>query len=271
MVIDLEKYENMPFREGKGYIQYYWNKRRFKYPWNRSDSNDNPYIIVRRVLKKYLNKSFSEAFSYYCKLVPTYDQHYFLNEFNRGLATNGYNRDSYYIDVYGNIKEYIIEQPKKIVSINRIPNIYLEKVRKSKSKIYTWLLSNKTKWVKSELYPDRYNNSYPQGEQYNKENFILIKDNAEYFDSKQNYRFKRYFGELEKSKKSTFKNEREQQRKAVELGLLSKFSISKSAKKVLKKKMEAERKEKERLAKEEMKLTLQRKGFRPNAFINKPD
>jgi len=100
---------------------------------------------------------------------------------------------------------------------------------------------------------------------------VCISGSIQYFESKNNPRFKRYFAELRKNSKSKFKHEREEQRKTVELGLLSKFSISKSAKKALKKQMEAERKEKERLAKEEMKLTLQRKGFRPNAFTNKPE
>lgn len=55
-----------------------------------------PYDIAKRVIKKYLGKSFDDAFSYYCTLVPKYMQHIFLEEF-QPLRRSWY-RQAYYIN-----------------------------------------------------------------------------------------------------------------------------------------------------------------------------
>jgi len=55
------------------------------WPWDRID----------KLLKKYIGKPFDDAFSYYCKQVPKYQQHIFLEYF----SPSHYRwRDEYYID-----------------------------------------------------------------------------------------------------------------------------------------------------------------------------
>lgn len=307
MVIDLEKYENMPFRESKsafcvreyGWIGYHVHKG----SWGISK---NPYKIEQRVLKNNIGKSFALAFSYYCKKVKPRYQDLFLKNFQEKYWRyyRGFGLD-YIIDENGNIQDIREEKPKKEISIKfnnyqieirhkltGHPRKHFEDVysyreidTKKYKKYYYWAITRKIDGVFHYFEKDKFlhleyvgkygGKTVPLHQRYTakESDFIpvCISGSIKYFDSKQNREFQRYNAELEKSKKSIFKNEREQQRKVIELGLLSKFSISKSAKKELKKKMEAERREKERLAKEEMKLTLQRKGFRPNAFTNKPE
>ena len=44
------------------------------------------YKIRDRILHHYIGKSFDDAFSYYCKLVPKHYQHLFLEEFERPFS-----------------------------------------------------------------------------------------------------------------------------------------------------------------------------------------
>jgi len=307
MVYSIEEYENMPFRESKSAFC----ARKYKgLPYYHHTGNwgidKNPYNISKRVLKANIGKSFALAFSYYCSKVEKRFQHIFLENFREKYWRyyRGFDLD-YIIDENGNIQDIREEKPKKEISI-KFDNYQIEirhKItghpRKHFEDVYSyreidtkkykkyryWAITRKIDGVfhyfeKDKLLHLEYVGKYggktvPLHQRYTakEKDFVpvCISGSIKYFDSKQDREFQRYHAELKKNSKSIFKNEREQLRKVVELGLLSKFSISKSAKKELKKKMEAERKEKERLAKEEMKLTLQRKGFRPNAFTNKPE
>lgn len=84
--MNLEKLEELPKKESrKEYItrKYgdMWDLRRFDHPWYRSDKNDDPQVIAKRVIKKYLGKSFDDAFSYYCTLVKKHEHDEFLYEY----------------------------------------------------------------------------------------------------------------------------------------------------------------------------------------------
>ena len=41
----------------------------------------SPWDRIDKLLRKYIGKPFDDAFSYYCKQVPTYQQHIFLEYF----------------------------------------------------------------------------------------------------------------------------------------------------------------------------------------------
>lgn len=117
---DLDEIQNLPFRENrKEYItrKYgdLWNIPRFDYP-RYSHSSDDPYVKRDRVIKKFLGKSFDDAFSYYCTLVPKYRQGLFLEAFeiNHNWYTN------YIVDKNRCIKV----NPKKPVSQSKPAVIY---------------------------------------------------------------------------------------------------------------------------------------------------
>lgn len=61
----------------------------------------SPSTIVSRIIEKYMGKSFNDAFSYYCKLVPRMYQKEFLEEFEPSRGTSS----SYITDKNGNIKD----------------------------------------------------------------------------------------------------------------------------------------------------------------------
>ena len=104
----LEKYENLPFREGrKDYLtrKYgnMWNTR-FDHPWEKSEKSDYDWFKAKNILRKYLGKSFDEAFSYYCTLVPFHEQETFLWYFGRGRYTYRSYYYDYIVDDEGNIQ-----------------------------------------------------------------------------------------------------------------------------------------------------------------------
>lgn len=97
--------DSLPSKQGrKSYLTEkfgdLYNLIRFDHPWYRSNKNDLPYVKANRILKKYLGKSFSKAFSEYCKQVEIYEQNEFLENFK-----NKYGNEPYYIiDKNGNIQ-----------------------------------------------------------------------------------------------------------------------------------------------------------------------
>lgn len=104
--MDLEKLDQLPKRESrKAYLtrkyKNMYNLQKFDHPWYVSDKADSTYFIKHLVLKKYLGRSFDDAFSEYCKKVPIYKQSDFLEEFtNRKWRSNA----NYLVDESGNIQ-----------------------------------------------------------------------------------------------------------------------------------------------------------------------
>lgn len=104
--------DNLPMHEGRS---YYLNKRdiwayHYRFNWATFD-------IVRHVIKKFMGKSFDDAFSYYCKKVRKDDQRLFMEKFNE-TAHHNYQSD-YIIDNNGNIQENPdkFKWPKKEISV----------------------------------------------------------------------------------------------------------------------------------------------------------
>ena len=109
MNMDIEKLETLPKKVGrKGYLttKYgdMYDLRSFDNPWYRSNKMDVPWFIVKITLKKFLGKSFADAFSYYCSKVEQRYQDDFLDKFrNKGYRHSWY-ADDYIIDSDGNIQ-----------------------------------------------------------------------------------------------------------------------------------------------------------------------
>lgn len=108
MNMDIEKLETLPKKVGrKGYLttKYgnMWNLRSFDSSWRSSNKTKTPWFIVKIVLKKFLGKSFADAFSYYCSKVEQRYQDEFLDEFRNRLGRSWYQND-YIINSEGNIQ-----------------------------------------------------------------------------------------------------------------------------------------------------------------------
>ena len=78
--------ENLPFKASrKEYITNkfgdMWNIHKFDHPWERSDKTKSPWFILDNVIKKFKGDTYDNAFSYYCKLVPYYEQRRFHEYF----------------------------------------------------------------------------------------------------------------------------------------------------------------------------------------------
>lgn len=102
---NLDYFENLPFREGrKSYLTNkfgnLYNLDKFDHPRYRSDKNDRCGVKLSRIIKKYLGKSFDDAFSEYCKQVEVYEQKDFFEEFNSNYGGKPF----YIVDENGNIQ-----------------------------------------------------------------------------------------------------------------------------------------------------------------------
>ena len=103
--MNIDLLDNLPKRESRA--QYItrtvgdmWDIPKFDHGWYRSDTNDYAHIKARRSIKKFLGKSFNNAFSSYCKKVEIHEQKKFFKEFVN--ITHTY-RD-YFVDDQGNIQ-----------------------------------------------------------------------------------------------------------------------------------------------------------------------
>lgn len=109
MSVDIEKYENLPQREGRrDLLAGEWGSRRSA---NHKVNGVFPYKIINRVIKAYINKPFDKAFSYYCSLVPIYQQHLFIEEFQ---PKRWRNNNEYYLDSAGTIKKRKVYKDKSV-------------------------------------------------------------------------------------------------------------------------------------------------------------
>lgn len=110
--------------------------------WKRYDrrrgikiDHASPWKFAKRVLKKYVNKNFGDAFSFFCSKVPKHMQYVFLDEFqnyeNLGWKGTLYN---YYIIDKNNIIRCVkdfnkYKGPYKFVSIDaEYENVYTNRI-----------------------------------------------------------------------------------------------------------------------------------------------
>lgn len=86
--MNIEYLETLPFRESrKEYLTRKYNNmcdiNKFDHPWTRSIYMKSPYYIAGAIANHYVGKTFDEAFSKYCMLVKSHEQHIFFREFKR--------------------------------------------------------------------------------------------------------------------------------------------------------------------------------------------
>ena len=241
-MLDIEKLDNLPFRENRRqYHKYLDNPRKRRY-YNCSDRHRHPYYIASRIIKNNIGKSFDLAFSYFCTKVKKGFYHYFLEQFEN---PNIYNY-CYFVDDSGNIQEKKYYRKKRPISINRKPNVYLKEWQE-------YFFSKKLKKEIIYAYPSRFNNNYPvnyYGRNY-KEKYTLIEDNTEYFESKKDSKYRRYFLEMKKAAKKSKRNSK-----------YHKLS-EEECRRILREKTLKER--------DETRLKLEATGMRPGALIWKKE
>lgn len=80
----------------------------------------NPYRIATRIVKAYVNKSFNEAFSYYCSKVDKRYQHIFKEEFSEGRYYWRRRWDHFIVDDQGIIRFVKAKRPKVVYSVRDV-------------------------------------------------------------------------------------------------------------------------------------------------------
>lgn len=109
-MIDIEKLEHLPKREPVNKSRRLnWNHWSSKHCDDHSINGISPYKRAIRIINKFIGKSFGDAFSFYCKQVPKYQQYIFLSEVEPYRRWKNW----VYIDEFGNIQKYVSEKTKK--------------------------------------------------------------------------------------------------------------------------------------------------------------
>lgn len=222
MKIDIinQDFDKLPFRESiLNRVKYGTKIQRWRKNYSRGEYHKvedyYPWDIVNRVIKYFIGKSFDEAFSYYCKKVPKYQQKYFLEEFEKARPKY-YNYNKYYIDNVGNIQynpnrwnrnktisissdDYQTELRHKVTGHKEIDfnqvclTIFKEFtltngiIRKYKERIPTSNLKHKTGYIatKKDFIP------------------VIIKGWRKYFTSRNDPNYQKLYQEQVKAKKKT--------------------------------------------------------------------
>ena len=177
--------------------------------------NISPYTRVKRIIENNIGKSFSLAFSYYCKQVPKYQQHVFLEEFNNDI--NSRYTQYFYIDEDGLIqrkkdikrrfvkpkREYTVQSDDyKFVLVHKITGHL-------KTKFEPVYDGNKNYYYNSKVlyyeYGVNHFNTKPLWQRYkatdNDFEIKVISGWIKYFKSKNDPEFKRYHSEKRKQRR----------------------------------------------------------------------
>lgn len=186
--IDLNKLSDLPYREFTRHNRNRWSYRKHIY---HNIGHYSPYQLVDRVCKMYLGQHINDAFSYYCKLVPKYQQKYFLEEFQeKKWRYKPYILDNNIIILNRKYKE------KKIYKIYSDDyKIGWKYIGKDKFRRFLW---------KYKIFTERpYSWVIDQYEQ------IVISGHIKYFESRKDPRWIKYHAEKQKK----YKRELRQRRK----------------------------------------------------------
>lgn len=102
--MNIDEYESYPFKiPHSKYLKRNIYATRKRHDWHRIDGRSLKSIIVN-VCKKYLGMHINNAFSYYCKLVPKYQQKFFWDSLDR---------DYYYYPYFIDENNIIVKYPHK--------------------------------------------------------------------------------------------------------------------------------------------------------------
>ncbi len=103
--LDILPIELLNYRPQTKHKRYYRRGHSDYHPIDGRDPDD----IARGIIKKYLNRSYNDAYSLYCTRVKWYQKHIFRREFN--LQQYWYYRPTYRVDDDGLIR--LLKEPKK--------------------------------------------------------------------------------------------------------------------------------------------------------------
>jgi len=210
-MLDLEKLDNMPIREGMR-VHYGWRD------WRTTDR----YKIVRRILQSHIGKHFDIAYSKFCFTMKSYQEYTdFLDELN-----NHWRRiNDYYIDDNGLIQKVIKNKSKKPLYIysddykaiivhkqtGHLKDLFYEKWSK-KLVTYSRVLRDGKTYSYDYKENDKFLGYQYKGRYYlaQKEDFVekIISGNKLEVSSPRDYRYKRHIANKSKTKRSLDKKEK---------------------------------------------------------------
>lgn len=260
-MVSIEKLENLPYREGrKAYLTNKYGSLYNVFDYKRHNKEKSPYKIADRIIENNIGKSFDMAFSYFCTKVKKHEQCIFLNQF---LNYSSYIWKNHIVDEDGNIQYYGYIKPKKSIFIYskdyKTEKIHTESginydkfisVYKKELKTKTWtnslgqIISHTYKEYGEFLY-HKYKHYKAQEKDFHE---VIVQGWVKEFESKKDLEYKRLKREQIKASKREYKNKYFKKLSDAEMRTILK------AKKL-----------KER---EETRIKLEAKGFRPNAFTN---
>lgn len=192
-----EDFENMPKRESRKYyltklLGDLYNSDKFDHPWYRSHNKDITSIRIDKVVKKFIGKSFDDAFSYFCKLpkITLVDQDAFIKEF--------------YLERYGRyifFNKYCLDECKNII-LN--PNYF--KIKKNKEiKVKTF--DFKLGWIHPRygmIYKDF--TSSILNIDFDKLDCYIVRGCEKTFKSRKDPEYKKFMHENKSKKKAYYRN-----------------------------------------------------------------
>jgi hypothetical protein len=260
-MLDIEKLENLPYKEGrKAYLTNKYGSLYNVFDYRRTNKEKSAYVIADRIIETNIGKSFDMAFSYFCTKVKKHEQYIFLNQF---LNYSSYNWKNYIVDGNGYIQfcgyvrpkksSFIYSKDYKTEKVHKELNIKFDKfnpIYKKEIKTRTWL--NSLGETMSYSYKSREKLLYYQYKHYKAQekdfHEVIIQGWVKEFESKKDLEYKRLKREQIKASKKEHKNKYFKKLSDVEMRTILKAKKLKE--------------------KEETRIKLEAKGFRPNAFTN---
>lgn len=173
--IDLDKLSDLPVHETNRYKKDRWSYRKDEY---HNIGHYSPYTLIDRVCKMFLGQHINKTFSYYCKLVPKYQQKFFHKNFN---DKRSWRWNTYILDNNNNIilnPKYTQKKIYKIYSDDyKIGYKYIGKDHKLKG------------YIAKEVPYFRDKNEYET---------VVISGHIQYFESRKDPRYIKYHSEKQK-------------------------------------------------------------------------
>lgn len=187
--IDLDKLSDLPIRESMTYNKDSWS---YKPGVSHNTGHYSPYTLINRVCKMFLGQHIDEAFSYYCKLVPKYQQKFFLDHINNNRS---WRYETYILDENSNI----ILNPK--YTQKKIYKIYSDDYK------IGWKYIGKNHKLKGYI-----DDAPPYYSQNNDWEQVVISGHIQYFESRKDPRYIKYHQEKQKKYRRELRQWRKEQK-----------------------------------------------------------
>lgn len=182
-----EELNDLPSRVANTLFQDYNKEFRYDIEWRPRKRSWHkighyyPYKIVERICESHIGKPFDKAFSKYCKLVPIYQQHYFLQEFTPKYF---HWRNDYFVDENG-----LIQYTRNKNQYKGPYTFYSADYKTEERHIVTGKLKPEERWWSRKKY--KVDDSL-----YEK---VVVSGFSETFDSKNDRKYKRLTSEKRKA------------------------------------------------------------------------